>query len=226
MAGFGDYSTGTPGMTGTMPGMTDPRTGQVVQAGDHSDAFYSKMKNSLSPRKAWADQMNKDWTALTTDPMSLGMSDAERQKMIGEATAQANAAQNAQVSQMNQSALAGQGFQAGTFAQGARDVAAQSSDAAAKASVGINQLNQQMIDKEKERIYAEMDAARQRKTETDNFWRGLGIDAVAGLIGFAAGGPAGAAAGLSMVGGAAKGAPDSAGSAFGAAAAPPVSGLA
>lgn len=214
-----------PGMdsTGVSPfGATNPHYnvyGSNPGAPDYFDSadFKAKVKNSLSPRKAWADQMNKDWTALTKDPMSLGMSDAEREKLIGEATAQANASQNAQVSQMNQAALGGQGFQAGTFAQGARDVAAQSSDAAAKATVGINQLNQSMIDKEKERIYAEMDAARQRKTETDNFWRGLGIDAVAGLIGFAAGGPAGAAAGVSMVGGAAQQKPDSAGDSAGAA---------
>lgn len=185
--------------------------GLSLQGDVAADASQKKIKNALQhPMKAAKAQLGADTLALQTDPLSLGLSDPERQKRIAEATQQATAQQQASISALNQSALGGQGFQAGEFNQAAQDQANKVANATAQATVGVNNLNDQLINSEKQRIFGEMDAARARKAETANFWRQLGIDAVAGLIGFAVGGPAGAGVGLSMVGGSG----DSTGSSF------------
>lgn len=160
-----------------------------------AQAAGKAIKNrEYSPVKDAKDQYQKDVAALQ-DPQKLGLTDAERQKMISEATQQASAQQNAQTSQLNQMALGGQGFQAGTFADAARGVAQQTNDATAKAAVGVNQLNQQIIDNEKQRILSEMDAARERAKENTRFWLQFGITSVGQLIGAAIGNPLVGAAG-------------------------------
>lgn len=131
---------------------------------------------AVHPRKVLKQQLAADTATLQHDPNALGLSDPERQKMIGDATQQANAQQNAAVSQLGQSALAGQGFQQGAFTEAARAIPDQGEKAAAQAAVGVNQLHRQMVDSEKARIMGELDAMRARKAENVKFWTQFGID--------------------------------------------------
>lgn len=213
MAGFGDYGAPIPGLT---PAQQSAMTqgGSQTQTDDSShQGLFGKIKNKFTPMQNWKDLYQADMAKLQ-HPDQLGLSETQRQAMINQATQAANAQQQGAITQLNQSALGGQGFQAGAFQQAAQGIADKGTDAAAKAAVGVNQLNAQMVDQEKQRIFQEMDAARGRAREDQQFWRQLGIDSVAGLIGFAVGGPAGAGLGIDMVGGAAGGsAPDAAGSA-------------
>lgn len=154
----------------------------------NSDAYKSRLKQKLDPVQDWKDHLTSDWNALTKNPESLGLTDAERAKTVGAATQEATAAQNAQAAQLNQSALGGQGFQAGTFAETARGITKNTEDAAAKASAEAQALSSQMIDKEKQRILGEMDDARERTRQNTRFWLQFGVDALSGLFTAAKGG--------------------------------------
>ena len=108
-------------------------------------AAKSAKNREYDPVRQQKDMLMEDLKRMREDPGSLGMSEAERTKMIGDATSAANAQQQGQVSQLGQQALAGQGFQAGAFQEAQRGIAGQSGDAAVKAAVGVNDLNQRMI---------------------------------------------------------------------------------
>jgi len=150
-----------------------------------------KFGNPAQPIKTRKEMLAKDLNTLQSDPNALGMSDAEREKMIGQATRGAQAQQQQQAQQLNQAALAGQGFQAGALQDAARSSTDQGEAAAAQAAVGAGQLHQQMISQERSRILGELDAAANRAKENTRYWLNFGINSVGSVIGAVMGGGAG-----------------------------------
>lgn len=165
-------------------------------------AASDNSKRTVSPVRQSREMLAADVNTLRNDPGALGLSDAERQKMIADATQQAGALQQAQTSQLAQAALAGTPQASQQLQQAAQGIAAQGGQAAVQAASGVNQLNQQIIDSEKQRIRAALEAERERVKENTRFWLNMGITGVGALISAATGGGAGIAAGL---GGAAMG---------------------
>lgn len=131
--------------------------------------------NPLAPIKKQKDMLRSDLARMENDPGSFGLSEAERRQMIGEQQRQANAAQQAQQSNLARTALGGQGFQQGGFTEAASDIAASGAEATAQASANVQDLNQAMIDKELTRVRGELAEAADRKRANDAFWRDRGI---------------------------------------------------
>lgn len=163
-------SLGTPGMSQTLN-------------------FRDQLAQRWNPIKEQKQRLIQDYRTLQKNPDKLGLSPVEREKMLGEATRAATAQQQGQVTQMNQAALAGQGFQQGAFADAARDTSSAASEAAAKAAVGVGQLHQDLINKEKERILGSLDAAAQQTRENRRFWMQFGLQGIGGLFTAIAGSP-------------------------------------
>lgn len=142
----------------------------------------SSIKNRpVKPVKTSKDMLASDLNTLQTDPSKLGLNEAERQQMLSEATQADNAARQAQVTQLGQQALAGNGVQAGAIQAAQKQVADAGGQAAAQASSDINKLNQQMITAESNRIRGELDAARERSRQNTQTWMQFGMDAASAL---------------------------------------------
>jgi hypothetical protein len=164
-------------------------------AGTNYSAEGPNEATKVNPVKQQKEMLAADLKTMRTDPNSLGLSDAERQKMIGQATQQATAQQQAQVGQLGQMALAGGPVASGAMQQAQMGIAESSGDAAVKAATGVNDLHTRMVEQNTNRIRAELDAARERTKENTRFWLNFGIKSVGTLIG-AATNPAGTLAGL------------------------------
>ena len=159
-------------------------------------------KDKLHPRRTSREMLRADLATMQNNPNALGLSDAEKEKMRAEAVQTASAQNQALSGQLSQQALAGQGFQSGSFAQAQRDVGASSADAGTKAGTGINDLSNRMIESEKERIRAAVEQRRAQNEERARYWLNFGITSMGAMIGAAmnpagvfgaAGGGAGAA---------------------------------
>src|SRR5688500_11737690 len=159
-----------------------------------------KFGNPAQPIKTRKEMLAKDLNTLQSDPNALGMSDAEREKMIGQATRGAQAQQQQQAQQLNQAALAGQGFQAGALQDAARSSTDQGEAAAAQAAVGAGQRHQQRVSQERSRILGERDAAAHRAQQHPRHGRDYGLSeqrsGAGALEGAGAGSPAPAAGAL------------------------------
>jgi hypothetical protein len=152
--------------------------------------IFNATKNPAKPIKARKEMLAADLNTLQTDPNKLGISDAEREQMIGEATQAARAAQQGQVSQLSRDALATQGgFQSGAFTEAQRAVSDQGQQAAAQAAVAVNQLHKQLVQQEKERILGEVNAAADRAKENQRYWTQFGVQSVGSIIAAAMGVP-------------------------------------
>lgn len=138
-------------------------------------------KKTLRPVKEAKEMLAEDLETLKTDPSKWGLTEAQRQQMIGEATQQAGQLQAERTRELTQAALAGQGFQQGEFAEAARAQGAESEQAAATAAVAANELSQQMIQQRSAETRAALDAARERARENARFWAKFGIDTMSAM---------------------------------------------
>lgn len=148
--------------------------------------FDSKKKNmeKLKPVRASKEMLAADVKTLQTDPNKFGLSDAERENIIGEQTRAADAQRQSSVASLNEAALAGQPFQAGAFAQAARETGAPSEAAAAKAGRYATDLSRRMVEQRVGETRSALDAARERARENTRFWLQLGIDSVGSMMEF------------------------------------------
>ena len=144
---------------------------------------------SVNPVRQSREMLSADVEALRNDPASLGMTEAERQAKIAEATQQAAQLQQAQTAQLSRAALAGQDFQAGALRTAARDVSLGGEAAAAAAARDTAALNQKIIESESNRIRAALAAERERVKENTRYWTQFGIDTAGGLVAAAMGMP-------------------------------------
>lgn len=136
-------------------------------------------KSGLSPIRRSKEMLKADIDRLNTDPESLGLSPAQRETAISEATQGARTGAQGQISQLSRDALSGQGFQAGEFQQAQQNVAGQVQDAAVQAAPQVTQLHQQLINQEKSRILGDLDEQRERARENAQFWAQFGINGMA-----------------------------------------------
>jgi len=141
-----------------------------------------RSSNRLKPVKTYKEMLKADVRRLQTNPESLGLSAAQRKQMVSEATEAAGSQRRAQMEDLAQMALAGQGFQQGAFSQAQRDVVEGAAQDAASAAQKVNDLNRRIIDAEKSRIRAELDAARGRARDDARFWAQFGLDSAATLV--------------------------------------------
>lgn len=144
---------------------------------------------AVRPVRQSREMLQADVEALREDPMSLGMSEAERQQRISEATAQANAAAAAQTRELARAQLGAQEFQQGAFQEAAEQIAAGTDIAAAQAAAQAQALNQQIIAQEGNRIRQALEMERQRVKENTRYWTRFGIDTAAGVVSAAMGLP-------------------------------------
>jgi hypothetical protein len=141
-----------------------------------------KENGKLKVGKAEKYQLASDYKRLQDDPNSFGISDEEKEKMAAEATQTAGQQNQAIAGDLAQTALAGQGFQAGALEQAGQGLGEGAADAAVKARTGINDLSSRMIQGEKDRIAAQTHAERLSKKEEAKFWATYGVDSVAKLV--------------------------------------------
>lgn len=159
--------------------------------GARGQAKKSKEQNAdtrVKPRKQQKQMLAADLKTLRSDPMALGMSEAERQARIGETTSQQAAIGQSQATSLGRSALAGQGFQAGSFADAAQGIQDQTAQATAAAARDVQGLNAQIIQGEEARIRAGLEAERAKVKETTRFWINFGTDSAAAIVAAAMGG--------------------------------------
>jgi hypothetical protein len=138
--------------------------------------------NALKPVQTWKDILKADLNTLQNNPDALGLSDPQREQMIGQATQAARAQQQGQVSQLSRDAMGAQGFQAGALVQAQKAVADKSEDAAVKAATGVNELHTQLVEQNKARIMADLDAQRERARENTRFWMDFGVQSAGKLV--------------------------------------------
>jgi hypothetical protein len=157
------------------PAMMNPAMEKVSERTN----IESATGNGLSPRKKLRDQLKADWSRMTTDPDSLGLSEAQKADMLAQQTQAARTGAQGQVAQLSRDALAGQGFQAGAFAQAQQDVADQVQDATVKAQPDVNRLHHELVNKERDRIMGDMQRKKQENAAEAQFWAQFGLDSAA-----------------------------------------------
>ena len=163
-------------------------------------AKANPFKYPVKPGKQSKEMLAADLQTLRTNPEALGMTEAEKEKMRADAVQTASAQNQAQSSQLAQSALAGQGFQQGAFNQAQQALGESAADAGVKAGSSINELNNRIIESESQRIRDALEAERKLKMEKDRFWLNLGIQGVGAVISAAMGGGASPLSGLQLPG--------------------------
>jgi hypothetical protein len=102
------------------------------------------------------------------DPSQFGMTEAERQGMVGESMAAAGQAAAAQQAGMARQGMGQGGFQAGYMQKAARQLGAAPSQAAAQASMQARMLSEAKIGAEQAKRYAAADVA---KADLDEVFR-------------------------------------------------------
>lgn len=173
------------GLGAVLGGPVGAAAGAAIGKGAHALGNWKPFKNK--PVKTARELLGQDIEKLK-DPQAFGLSDAERQKIIGEAAQQDAAARQAQVSELGRQALAGQGFQAGAFQQAQESIAAGGEQAAAAAAAAAADLNQRMIEQGAAQARARLDAERERVRENTRFWLNMGINGAASIVSAAMGG--------------------------------------
>lgn len=136
--------------------------------------------------------------SMQNNPYALGKTDAQMENAAGQAQRAANAGANAQIASMNSAALAGQGFQQDAMSQQVDTISKNTAGAGVGAIANERKLNDAIIETEKNRIHAMLDAERTRQKEQTEFWGNMGIAGVSAILA-AVGGPAGLAAGAGMM---------------------------
>lgn len=160
-------------------GAAGAAAGGLLGKGVHALQNWKPFKNK--PVKTARELLGQDLEKLK-DPQAFGLSDAERQRMIGDAAQQDAAARQAQVSDLGRQALAGQGFQAGAFQQAQEGIAAGGEQAAAGAASAAADLNQRMIEQGTAQARARLDAERDRVRENTRFWLNMGIQGASAIV--------------------------------------------
>lgn len=135
------------------------------------------------------EMLAQDVKALRNDPMSLGLTGAEQEKMRADAVQTTSAQNQAQATQLSQAALAGQGFQQGAFQQAQEGLGEAAADAGLKAGAQINDLNNRIIEQKRGEIMSRLEAERDRIKENTRFWMNMGIQGVGAVISAAMGVP-------------------------------------
>lgn len=192
-------------MAGLMDGVNavaNPGTGSIdlLREAANKKATGGLFGKPLNARKQQKEMFAADLDTMRNDPDALGLTEAQRQTMIGSASQQAQAGAVAQTAQLGRDALAGQGFQQGSFADAARGLADTGEDAAVKATVGVNELHRSMIDSEKARIEGRLAEEVARKDAQKKMMAKMGVNIAGALAGIAFG-PAGVAAAGAITGG-------------------------
>lgn len=134
------------------------------------------------PGKEYKQDLEQRWLQYENDPMSLGMSQAEMDQVTARAQQQAMAGQQAAITELNRGALGGQAFQAGAMADTAQKLTDQGSEAAAKASSSVNDLNQKLIEQRISQLRADMMGQRNHNEQLTQDYTGLAVDTIMGLI--------------------------------------------
>lgn len=169
-SGLGDPSfsgVGTGGMTAQNDGRNSAQ--QLSEKG-----FGTFRKQTL--RKIMNDKLYGDLHAMRTDPAKLGFSEAEQQQMTDQAAQGATMQRAASQREIGRQALAGQGFQQGAFADTSRQIAGDAAQDMAAASANVQDLNEQKIQAEKQRITQEVNQERERRKANNQFWMKFGLD--------------------------------------------------
>jgi len=154
-------------------------------------------RNPSNPVKNWKEDLARRWDLATNNPTALGMSGAEQGQMIRNAAEAARAQQQAAVTDLNQTALAGQGFQQGAFTDAVNQTGSITSEATAKAAADVNNLNRKIIDQQIAKAYTDLAAERDRVSQNTRYWMDMFMQ-LAGSAGMAAiggGAPSGGVAG-------------------------------
>ena len=116
----------------------------------------------LSPIKTARDMLANDLDTLQNNPEELGLTGSQMEAQRSDAQADADARANAQISSMERTSLAGQGFQQGAFSEASRAVSDDRVDAGVGATAAAHEANRELIARESARIRGELDAARAR----------------------------------------------------------------
>lgn len=182
MSDFGSIAAGAAAGLGT----SDPAIGALTYGVGKTqnplvDAIKSQTKG-LNPIRRRKDLLRADAEALANNPAALGLSEQQRQQMQSEANQAITAQKQGQVQQLNQAALAGQGFQQGGFAQAAQDVANSGAEASAKASADISALSEQKANAEANRIRNALNTAADARKEDVKFWANFGLQGISQSI--------------------------------------------
>lgn len=205
----------------------------IVGGGILGKKIYDSLnKGGIKPIKTRREMLEADLNQMRTDPNAFGLTDAEREKYIGDATRAAGASQQAQLSQLSQAALAGTPQAQAQLQSLQQQILGAGDDAAVRAGAEANSLHRQMVDREVARIRSELDAQAERVKENTRYWLNFGFTAAGALIAAATGGGAGIAAAAGSIPSAAAApaaaapevaaAPPSSSGYFSGAAAPPV----
>lgn len=171
------------GAVGSMVG--GPAGGAV--AGKAASSAMDKL-GKLRPNKTQKEMLQQDLNTLQNDPDALGLSDAERQQIVGDATQQAGQLAQAQTSELARSALAGTPQQQSALNEAASSLTGASAQAGAEASRTASDLHQSMVQQEKARIMSDLDRRAAAERENRKFWLQFGIDSLATLMGAAGAG--------------------------------------
>ncbi len=132
-------------------------------------------QGSFNPRKVQVDMLKADYATLAKNPQALGLSDAEKQQQIDQAAQAAGAQRQSAQAELGRQALAGQGFQQGAFTQASQNIGAGAAQDVAQASAQVQDRSNQLIEQEKDRILAEVDAERAKRTQNRQFWLQFGL---------------------------------------------------
>ena len=143
---------------------------------DGQAARDAKRAEKLKPVERSKELLKSQLEQLHSRPQSLGLSTSERDRMTDAVTRQATQQTATQQRAINQSALAGQDFQAGEFAQASADLGQQSAQAGAEAGSAAFELSTKLREARTNQILASLDAARERERQNAQFWGAQGID--------------------------------------------------
>jgi hypothetical protein len=104
-----------------------------------------KQFGTRNPRKLAKQMAYENLAKMRKDPSQFGLSQADRQQMVGEAMGAAGQAAAAQQAGMARQGMGQGGFQAGYMQQAARQIGDAPSKAAAEASMRARQLSEAKI---------------------------------------------------------------------------------
>ncbi len=124
----------------------------------------------INANREITERLAKENALLNSDPNKLGLTDAEKQQQVADATQQASAQVGNQNQQLGQMALAGQGFQQGAFANAAADGQQNVENVAASAAANAEADHLQKIEMARERIMQGLVALRASRQERRKFY--------------------------------------------------------
>lgn len=156
-------------------------------------AFEDKnLDPKLNPRKAMVEMLARETKMLNEDPNKLGLTDAQKQQQVDEATRQAQAQTGNQNAALARTALAGQDFQQGAFQDAAAEASKGIDATAASASANAEAQHLALIEQARQRIMSGLAAERMRRRENRQYWANYamsGAQSIGEMFGLGAGGP-------------------------------------